>query len=101
MDDGTPITATRYRLIIAAFLILSGAVIQPALGTLTDASALAAWVPSPRCRSLQSSAARPATIRQIRPTFDETVEGHKPEISETQPGLFETDLQSSPLAHIP
>jgi hypothetical protein len=34
----------RYRLIIAAFLILSGAVIQPA-GTLTDASALAAWVP--------------------------------------------------------
>jgi hypothetical protein len=44
---------------------------------------------------------RPDFISQIRPTFDETVEGHKPEISETQTGLFETDLQSSPLAHIP
>jgi hypothetical protein len=55
----------------------------------------------PICSGLQSSAARPDFIAQIRPTFDETVEGRKPEISETQTGLFETDLQSSPLAHIP
>jgi hypothetical protein len=54
-----------------------------------------------KCNDLQSSAARPDFIGQIRPTFDETVDGHKPEISETQTGLFETDLQSSPLTHIP
>src|SRR3954468_17476974 len=29
------------------------------------------------------------------------LEGHKPEISETQPALSETDLQSPLLAHIP
>src|SRR4051794_19676385 len=44
-----------------------------------------------RCSDLQSSAARPAIIGQIRPTFDETVEGHKPAIGETRTGLFETD----------
>ena len=55
----------------------------------------------PNCNDLQSSAARPDFIGQIRPTFDETVERHKPEISETQPGLFETDPQSSPLTYIP
>jgi hypothetical protein len=53
------------------------------------------------CNDLQSSAARPDFIGQIRPTFDETVEGHKPAISETRTGLFETDPQSSPPAHIP
>ena len=53
------------------------------------------------CSGLQSSAIRPAIIARIRPTFGETIEGHKPEISETRTGLFETDLQSSPPAHIP
>ena len=54
-----------------------------------------------RCSDLQSSAARPDFIARFRPAFGETVEGHKPEISETRTGIFETDLQSSPLAHIP
>jgi hypothetical protein len=54
-----------------------------------------------RCSDLKSSAARPDFIARFRPAFGETVEGHKPEISETRTGIFETDLQSSPLAHIP
>jgi hypothetical protein len=33
------------------------------------------------CNDLQSSAARPAIIGQIRPTFGETIGGAKPELS--------------------
>jgi hypothetical protein len=53
------------------------------------------------CNDLQSSAAGPDFIGQFRPEFDETVKGHEPTISETQPAFHETDLQSSDLAHIP
>jgi hypothetical protein len=53
------------------------------------------------CNDLQSSATRPDFIARFRPAFGETVGVHEPAIGETQPGLTETNLQSSDLAHIP
>jgi len=48
-----------------------------------------------RCNDLQSSAARPDFIGWNLSTFGEIIGGSEPELSETQPGLTETNPQSS------
>ena len=47
------------------------------------------------CNDLQSSAARPDFIARFRPAFGETIGVAKPELSETQPALRETNPHSS------